>query len=86
MVFAGAGVSTESPTVLPFTFYDHIRGELGIDQAEILRFPELMTRFVEARGRIALLEQIKERLDYMKSFPIIDREAVAGPRFSVHHV
>jgi hypothetical protein len=34
-----------------------------------------MSRFVAARGRPALLETVKERLDYVKSFPNIDGQA-----------
>lgn len=75
VVFAGAGISTESPMVMPVTFYDHIRAELDIDPEEDVAFDDLMSRFEAAKGRPALLEEIKRRLDYVRSFPNIDGEA-----------
>ena len=75
VVFAGAGISTEAPTVMPFTLYEHVRGELDLDPSEDLSFPALMTKFEAARGRMTLLETIKQRLDYVKSFPSIDGQA-----------
>lgn len=75
VVFAGSGVSTESPMVMPITFYDHICAELGIDPAGGMPFPEVMSHFEKARGRIALLEEIKRRLDYVRSFATIDHAA-----------
>lgn len=75
VVFAGAGISTEARLVLPFTLYDHVLAELELDPSENLSFPNLMTRFEEARGRMALLATIKERLDYVKSFPNMDGQA-----------
>lgn len=61
VVFAGAGITTEAPTVMPFTLYEHVRGELDLDPSEDLSFPALMTRFEAARGRMTLLETIKQR-------------------------
>jgi hypothetical protein len=75
VVFAGAGISTETPTVLPFTLYEHVAAELGIDPSAGLSFPALMSKFEATRGRIALLAVIKERLDYIRSFPSIDGQA-----------
>lgn len=70
VVFAGAGISTESPTVLPNTFYDDIREELHVDAAEEVSFPDLMSRYcAQPDGRIRLLRRIKERLDYVNAFP-----------------
>ena len=78
VVFAGAGVSTETPMVFPYTFYADIASELDTDPAEDVPFPALMQRFVETHSRIALLERIKQRLDYVKSFPALD---LAASRF-----
>src|SRR5438445_5905145 len=46
VVFAGAGISTESPSVLPLSFYDEIAFELGLNPKDITTsFPELMSQF-----------------------------------------
>jgi len=68
VIFAGAGVSTESRTVLRQTFYDRIAGELG-GALEGEAFPALMSRFAEAKGRRLLLQRLKERLEYVNAFP-----------------
>ena len=80
VIFAGAGISTEAPTVLPVTLYDHVRAELEMPEQERPPFPEVMSRFVAVRGRPALLETVKERLDYVRSFPNIDGQASAFHR------
>lgn len=75
VVFAGAGISTETPLVFPFTFYDDICRELELPPDTDNSFPEVMSLFEKEHGRIALIERAKRRLDYIKSFPIIDRQA-----------
>lgn len=75
VLFAGAGISTESRLVLPGTFYDEIRYDLGVKATDSPDFPELMGQFERRHGRGALLKKIKARLDYVKSFPELDEAA-----------
>lgn len=75
VLFCGAGVSTESKLVLPQTFYMSIHDELekrcGEDISLDITFSELMSLFVEKipNGRRILIMKIKERFDYIESFP-----------------
>lgn len=75
VLFCGAGVSTESKLVLPQTFYMSIHDELekrcGKDISLDITFSELMSLFVEKipNGRRILIMKIKERFDYIESFP-----------------
>jgi len=67
-IFAGAGISTESPRVLKFTLYDEIVSALGLNDGR--PFPEVMQRFSDQPdGRIKLLSKIKDRLENIDSFP-----------------
>lgn len=67
VLFAGAGIGTESRSVLKKTFYERIAEELGVETDK--PFPELMSDYVDAKGRRMLLQRIKERLDYIEAFP-----------------
>lgn len=68
--FTGAGISTESRGVFPKSFYDEISGRLEISEEEDLSFSQLMTIFCSSpRSRKDLLLAIKQRLDYVRSFP-----------------
>lgn len=81
VLFAGAGVSTESSTLFPSSFYETIGEELSIQSSETLAFPDLMTRFCRERdGRGDLLRLIKDRFDYVRSFPELYRRATAFHR------
>jgi NAD-dependent SIR2 family protein deacetylase len=73
VIFAGAGISTEVPSVFPTTFFEGIRDELSASAA--ISFPELMERFVAVRGRPDLVRRLKHRLDYVDSFPTLRRQA-----------
>jgi NAD-dependent SIR2 family protein deacetylase len=67
VLFAGAGISTESRTHCQSTLYEEIQAELK--SAANLSFPELMDAFcAQPDGRIKLLEKIKHRFDYFLSF------------------
>lgn len=69
VLFAGAGISTENKNVFPYTFYEGIRRELKVSQAETISFSDLMSRYcAEANGRANLLRKIRERLEYIRSF------------------
>lgn len=72
-IFAGAGAGIDA--AFPFTFAQDVMGELGLDPAGDLAFPDIMTAYEQRNGRIALLERIKERSDYVKSFRELDEDA-----------
>lgn len=70
VLFAGAGVSTEDRNVFPYTFYEDICQELKVSVEENLSFSDLMTRYcAQPNGRANLLRKIRERLNYIRSFP-----------------
>lgn len=70
VVFAGAGVSTESRAVFPTTLYDEVKRDLALPSDEWPTFPALMSRYCGQRdGRARLLRKIKDRLTYVESFP-----------------
>jgi hypothetical protein len=68
-LFAGAGVSTESQTVLRQSLVDMVAGKLGRDPSGIA-FPDLMEELAcQPNGRFELIKLIKERFDYIHSHP-----------------
>jgi NAD-dependent SIR2 family protein deacetylase len=70
IVFAGAGVSTESVSVYKHTFYQEIKDELKIPKEKQISFSKLMSLYcAPPSGRKDLLQAIKKRIDYVKSFP-----------------
>src|ERR1035438_71038 len=74
-IIAGAGISTESKTVLKHTFYDDVADELNL-QHPSLPFPDLMEKYCQLpNGRYRLLEKIKARFDHIDSFPELNRSA-----------
>lgn len=74
-LFCGAGISTENRNVLPYTFYESIKSELGIKDEDI-RFSELMQRYSDKpNGRRKLLQKIRERFEYIHSFPELEQDA-----------
>lgn len=75
VIFAGAGVSTESDHVLPNSLYDDLANELELGVSEELAFPALMTKFELAHGRPLLLKRIKARFDSIESFRRLDVDA-----------
>ena len=68
LVFAGAGISTESHTAYPATLSETLADDLGLE-ARGRSFPALMSTYQDRRGRARLLQEIKSRLDYAVSFP-----------------
>jgi hypothetical protein len=75
VVFAGAGISTESRRAIGSTFADSIRHELGIAPVPSTPFSRLMTAYEQRFGRRQLLQQIRARLEYMKGFADLQRAA-----------
>ena len=57
VVFCGAGISTETSFVYPYSFYDDIAYELEIDnQKDSMSFPNLMSEYCkEMKDRRRLL-------------------------------
>jgi hypothetical protein len=76
VVFAGAGISTESRTVFPWTFYEQIHKALDLREDERPIFPDLMSRYcAQPDGRRKLLETIHNRFAYVDAFPELYRVA-----------
>lgn len=69
VLFVGSGVSTESKTAFPDTFYSSICQELNINPKKNIPFPEVMSLFCKKTGgKHQLLYKIKERFDYFKAW------------------
>ena len=76
VIFAGAGISTETANVFPFSFYEDAKRELNIKKDGNISFSELMNQYCKKfHGKKALLNKIKDRIDYVKSFPELYRQA-----------
>lgn len=76
VIFAGAGISTESKMVVPRPLYLEMLLELeGANLKEVKPFPAVMSAYEERNGRPELLRRIKKHLDYVRSFPNLDQEA-----------
>jgi len=75
VIFAGAGVSTESPKVLNCSLYESVADDLGLSDCR-LSFSELMERCdKQPNGRIELLKKVKQRFGVIESFPELFRFA-----------
>ena len=69
VIFAGAGISTENRDYAVDTLYDRLRHEIG--EAGELSFPQLCQKYCaqpDGRIRIFVIQQIRDRFDYFKSF------------------
>lgn len=67
VVFAGAGISTETRYTHPNSFYDQLRADLEFEGD--LPFPQLVDKFqARPNGRIKLIDMIVERFNYIDSF------------------
>lgn len=76
VVFAGAGISTESKLVFRETFYEDIIANLKIDSKENVDFPSAMTTFCKQKnGKKLLLEKIHKRFEYCHQFKELYRAA-----------
>jgi hypothetical protein len=74
VIFAGAGISTESRHVLRDTLYDRIAVEVGLKSK--IPFPDLMEQFSKRpNGRTALISKIRDRFEYIYAFPELDNRA-----------
>ena len=76
ILFAGAGISTEGKMVYPYTLYEDISCELGISVTDKIPFSDLMTKYcAQPNGRAKLLRKIRDRFEYIRSFPELYRNA-----------
>lgn len=75
VVFAGAGISTESRRAIGSTFAAGVHSELGLDSVISRPFASLMSHYEERFGRRHLLQQIRKRLEYLKGFAELERAA-----------
>jgi hypothetical protein len=70
VIFAGAGISTETSSAFRCTFYDEIHAELRLDPKNKPPFPELMSMYCKRPdGRRDLLEELRTRFLYIAAFP-----------------
>jgi hypothetical protein len=63
VIFAGAGISTEVPTVFPETIYESAVEKLGLDLDEAGSFPDVMQQFEDRFSRTALVQIVKAKFD-----------------------
>ena len=73
VIFAGAGISTEVPTVFPDTVLEIAANKLGIAEPE--SFPATLQAYQDRFGRAALVRMIKRKFDYIDSFPRLRSDA-----------
>jgi NAD-dependent SIR2 family protein deacetylase len=79
-IFAGAGISTESKNVAPYTLYEDMRRQLNSN--DYPSFPKLVTRFHQDihNGEREFIIKLKDRFDYIDSFPELQRAATGFHR------
>lgn len=66
VIFAGAGVSTEVPSVFPVTVMQSAANRLGLDDPN-LSFPDVMQQFEDRFGRRAFVQMVKAKFDFIDS-------------------
>ncbi|GAA1987137.1 hypothetical protein GCM10009817_30800 [Terrabacter lapilli] len=74
VIFAGAGISTETSRVFPSTFYEEIKSQLPDDSAPE-EFPAVMSAYEEIYGRLQLVQQAITRIRYAETFPAVEYAA-----------
>lgn len=80
VIFAGAGISTETKLVFKETLYEDVLFDLieaNNEPKKELDFPSLMTEFcrINKNGRQKLLQKIKFRFDYCQQFSELYNQA-----------
>lgn len=68
VIFAGAGVSTETRRVFPRTIYENATMDLGLDTSDGASFPDVMQAFQDKFGRTELVRMIVDKLMLVDSF------------------
>jgi SIR2-like domain len=66
VIFAGAGISTEVPTVFPQTVYERAAEMLQLDEPG--SFPEVIEAFVKKYSRREFIQMVRAKFDYIDSF------------------
>ena len=76
VLFAGAGISTETKTVFKETLYEYVFLDLNETDKNI-SFPDLMSKYCNTtiNGRQKLLEKIKKRFEYIHQYSELYRES-----------
>lgn len=75
VIFAGAGISTENKDVIPYTLFEEICRLVKLNP-ESTSFPAAMQAFADQpNGRLDLVTKIRDRFDYVDSFPELRRNA-----------
>lgn len=75
VLFAGAGISTETKQIFKETLYEEVFLDLE-EQDENISFPNLMSKFCRLNnGKQKLLEKIKKRFDYTHQYSELYSEA-----------
>lgn len=74
ILFCGAGISTETRKVMPYTFYTEIKNSLlgmGKEINDDTSFSKMMTEYCSAlrNGRKSLYQLIQKRFQMVKNFP-----------------
>jgi NAD-dependent SIR2 family protein deacetylase len=70
IIFAGAGISTESKQVFKYTLTEELYSELKISKEAILDFPNLVTKYCQQNnGRQKFLHLLRRRFDYIHQYP-----------------
>lgn len=72
VIFAGAGISTEVPTVLTESLYERAR---ALAKTDAETFPQVMQAFQDKFDRATLVKEIRSRFSYADSFPSARRAA-----------
>jgi NAD-dependent SIR2 family protein deacetylase len=75
VIFAGAGISTENRNVFRWSLYEDILDDIGIEKSQNISFSNLMSEFCKQNDRSKLLQTMKNRFDYINSFPELRRTA-----------
>ena len=67
VIFAGAGIGTEVPSVFPETIMQSAASRLGLADTE-RSFPAIIQKFEDKFGRGAFVQMVKAKFDYVDSF------------------
>jgi SIR2-like domain len=73
LIFAGAGISTEVPTVFPQTIYQRAAEILELEEPG--SFPTVIGAFVKRYGRRQFVQMVKAKFDYVDSFWTLRHDA-----------
>lgn len=77
VIFAGAGISTESSKIFPSTLYEDTLAEIEHLSDNVPSFSQVMTEFCKKQGgRRELIERICKRINYVRSHPELYRRTV----------